>query len=101
MGKYKKDILKTRINKEIAEKEEQNRLKKKHNITDENVTVVEKSNMVKFTVNTVTRIVKFVATIVLIALAAIGLISIVYPEPRADVLKILYGVFNSVNNMVS
>lgn len=98
MGKYKKDILNTRINREAAEREEQELLKKKHNISDENVKVVEKSNMVEFTVNTFIRLVKLIATILIILLATLGAMSLIYPEPRADMLEIIYNIFESVRD---
>ena len=96
MGKYKKDILNVKINKEAAEREEQEILKKKHNIQDEDVVVVEKSNMVKFTVNTFIRLVKLIATIMIIILATLGAMSLIYPEPRADMVEIVYNIFTSV-----
>ena len=44
--------LSERIKKENAKEKEQIRLKKKHQIDQENVVVVEKSNTYKFTIKT-------------------------------------------------
>ena len=45
--------------------------------------------MVKFTIRTLSGIIRVVAAIMVCSLAVIGLASLVYPEPRADLLKIV------------
>ena len=50
--------LSERIKKENAKEKEQIRLKKKHQIDQENVVVVEKSNTYKFTIKTIIAFIK-------------------------------------------
>lgn len=76
----------TGLEKEKQEKEafekEQTQLHRKHKVKDENVIVVEKSNMTKFTVKLAVRFIKLAATICLLVLAVIGLTTLIYPETR-------------------
>ena len=65
--------LSERIKKENAKEKEQIRLKKKHQIDQENVVVVEKSNTYKFTIKTIISFIKLIATVTLLILAVIGL----------------------------
>lgn len=55
--------LSERIKKENAKEKEQIRLKKKHQIDQENVVVVEKSNTYKFTIKTIISFIKLIATV--------------------------------------
>ena len=71
--------LSERIKKENAKEKEQIRLKKKHQIDQENVVVVEKSNTYKFTIKTIISFIKLIATVTLLILAVIGLTTLVYP----------------------
>ena len=65
--------LSERIKKENAKEKEQIRLKKKHQIDQENVVVVEKSNTYKFTIKTIIAFIKLIATVTLLILAVIGI----------------------------
>ena len=69
--------LSERIKKENAKEKEQIRLKKKHQINQENVVVVEKSNTYKFTIKTIIAFIKLIATVTLLILAVIGLTTLV------------------------
>lgn len=66
-------------------------LKEKYNI-DEDVVVVEKSNAYKFTVTVLINVIKTLATIIILILAAIGLITLIYPTTREAVLQVLYSI---------
>ena len=76
--------LSERIKKENAKEKEQIRLKKKHQIDQENVVVVEKSNTYKFTIKTIIAFIKLIATVTLLILAVIGLTTLVYPTLRQE-----------------
>lgn len=95
MGKFNTGLV-----KEVAEQkqfeQEQKKLKEQHNIENENVVVVEKNNMVKFFVNTLFRIFRYLATVALLCLAAVGLTALVYPAPRANLITIFFDVLNQV-----
>ena len=55
---------------------------------DEEVIVIEKNNMAKFLIKTFGIICVKAANILLVTLAIIGLVAIVYPEPRACLIEI-------------
>lgn len=88
MSKFKKKLVQDiRNEQETAIRQET--LRKQHGIQDEHVIIVEKSNMVKFTVRQITAIIKFVTTALLLTLAAIGLLSLIYPNIRSELLVVL------------
>lgn len=88
VNRFKKTIVPD-IKKEIAFTESQELLKEKYKIENQDVVVVEKSNAYKFTINAFVAMVKLVATIILLVLAAIGLMSLIYPNIRAEVLIVM------------
>lgn len=81
---------------ETARQQEQQRLHTKHNIEDENVVVVEKSNMVKFSIKSMGAVIRTGATMVLLCLAAIGLLCLVYPETRQPLQAVIVQIFNQL-----
>ena len=92
--------LSERIKKENAKEKEQIRLKKKHQIDQENVVVVEKSNTYKFTIKTIISFIKLIATVTLLILAVIGLTTLVYPTLRQELLTIFLDVFDQFKNFI-
>lgn len=94
---------KTGLARQIREKEEflqeQEIIKKKHHIEDEDVVVVEKSNMVKFSIRLFLTIVRFAASAVILLLAAAGLIAIIYPQPREELIAVLTDIFYQIMGM--
>ncbi len=72
----------------IKERNEQEALRDKYGI-EENVVVKETSNMFKFTVKTAASVIRFIASAVLIVLAAIGLISLIYTDVREPLFTVL------------
>lgn len=89
MGRYSKaHILQTAIN----EQNEQQHLKDKHNIQNENVVVVEKTHIFKW----IALLLRVIFTIVLFAMAAIGIFTLLYPELRTILLQTLTEIFNSI-----
>jgi hypothetical protein len=81
---------------EIEQQKEQQRLHSKHDIEDENVIVVEKSNMIKFSVKSICAIIHVGATIVLLTLAAVGLLCIIYPETRGPLQDVVIQIVNQL-----
>lgn len=67
----------------------QQKLHARHNIEDENVIVVEKSNMIKFSVKTISSLLRVAATILILVLATVGLLCLVYPDTREQMVNIL------------
>lgn len=89
MGRYlKTNILQTAIDAE----NNQQHLKTKHNIQEENVIVVEKSSIFKW----FAMLLKVTFTVTLFALAAIGIFTLLYPELRNEFIKILIEIFNAI-----
>lgn len=92
--------LKTGLVKEIEEKKqfekEQNILKTKHSISDANIIIVEKNHIFKFITNLIVDVFKLIFKIILLLLAFIGLVSLVYPQPRQEILKIIIDTYSEL-----
>lgn len=97
-NKFKTSLV-SQVKAQEATEQEQKVLHKKHNIEDENVIVVEKSNMTKFLISTIGGVIRTFATIVLLILAVIGLTAIIYPEPRADMIDILFDLIKQIKHL--
>ena len=96
-NKYKKGLV-----KDIEEKKEfqkaQNRLKERHHIDQEEVIVVEKSNMTKFLIQTAGNIIRIIAGITVFAFAVIGMAAMIYPDPRMELIEISKKVIEELLN---
>ena len=99
MGKFKSSLVKD-IEEKKAFAEEQKRIKKEHRIEDENVVVVEKSNMAKFTVKTFIRLVKICAAILIFALATVGAMCLIYPATRMGFFSIFDGTISQMQDLL-
>ena len=95
MSKFKKKLVGD-IRQEQETAIQQESLRQQHGIQDKNVIVVEKSNMVKFMIRQLSAIIKFVATTMILVLAAIGLLSIIYPNIRSELLTVLLQYYDSL-----
>lgn len=84
------------IEEEEVKHQEQERLHIKHNIEDEHIVVVEKSNMLKFFIKCTGAVLRTMATILLLCLAAVGLLCIIYPETRQALQKIIEQLMNQL-----
>lgn len=82
---------------QLAEAEQQRMLHEKHNIEDENVIVVEKSGFYRM----LTALCRTIAAIIVFILAAVGLLSIIYPEPRNEMIGILTSAISQVVDFFS
>ena len=96
-NKFKKGFVSEYKNKKQQEAQE-NRIKQKHHITDENV--VEKSNTLKFIIRILVLFLKTAAWITLIILAAVGILCLVYPETRWALFDILSGIRNGTETLI-
>lgn len=88
----KQKKLVAEIKEEIQFEENQKNLKEKYHIEDPNVVVIEKNNFIKFFIQTGARILRMTATIVLLFFSVIGLVTLVYPSLRSDLLLIVKDV---------
>ena len=100
MAKFKTSWV-SKQKEDKKRQEEQQKLKDKHNIKDNNVVVVEKANMTKFTVKMLIRFVKLIATICLLILAAIGLTTLIFPETREAFTGIFHQVITDTETMIT
>lgn len=89
MGRYSKSTV---LQNAIDKQNEQLHLKEKHNIQDENVVVVEKTHIFKW----IALLFRIIFTIVLFAMAAIGIFTLLYPDLRQEFIKILFETLNSI-----
>lgn len=99
--KYKKGFMEQiRIEEEF--RREQQQIKKKHdiNIKDENIVVVEKTNTFKFIVKLLLLLIRFIATTLILVLAALGAVAIIYPEPRAELIYIINSIIEQVIDFI-
>lgn len=91
MGKFATGLM-----QEVNEDQQQDKLKEQYKIEDKNVVVVEKNNMIKFIVNALFRIFRYLATVAILCLAAVGLTALVYPLPRANLTTIFFHVLGEI-----
>lgn len=90
--KYKNKLV-ADIKEEHRFEEEQNALKDKHGIENPDVIVVEKTNMLKFLIRSFGILVRVVASIIILVLATIGVITLIYPDLRLGLLETFNSIF--------
>ena len=98
-NKFKKGFVSEYKNKKQQEAQE-NRIKQKHHITDENVVVVEKSNTLKFIIRVLVLFLKTAAWIILIILAAVGILCLIYPETITELFRILAEIIEGTKTLI-
>ncbi|MGN0496922.1 MAG: hypothetical protein ACI4GW_11905 [Lachnospiraceae bacterium] len=79
----------------------QNHLHKKHMIEDENIVVVEKNNIIKFSITSMVGLIRFVASVVLVILASIGLLCIIFDETRLPLINLLNDIVTQIRMEIS
>ena len=99
MSKFKKlteDILNSK-----QREEEQKLLREKHAdlIIDENIVIVEKSNVLKFLINAIVSMIKVTASIAMILLCSLAIISLIYEESRLAIFNVLTSIYTEVKSM--
>ena len=97
VSKYKKGLV-GEIKAEKKFEKKQSELKEKYNLDVPNdIVVVEKTNAYKFTVNTLAAIIKKAATICLLILAAMGLMTLIYPDVRKAFVEVVNELINQLS----
>ena len=91
---FKEKALVEKIKQEEEQEQHQEKLREKHGTEDENVVVVEKFSMTKFLVRTFVIFVKTTVSIAILVLASLGLIAVIYEEPRTQLFEIIQSGFN-------
>lgn len=82
------------------EKAEQERLRREHHISDSSVMVIEKDSSVISLIRICGRVMQIAAAILLVILAAIGILSLIYPEPRAAMLTLFQDMWHHVKSLI-
>lgn len=98
MGKFKNTFVKE-IRKEQERAREQERLRSKHHV-EEDILIVEKTNMVKFLIRLSGRIIRVLLTVAIFLLATVGLMSLVYPEVRAELFLVFSQIMADLQKML-
>lgn len=96
--KFKNGLVE-QIKQEEKEELLQEELKGKYNI-EEDVVVVEKSNMIKFFTKTLAGFVRVMAGILLYLLAIVGLAALLFPESRSVLWEQALIVFRDILRMI-
>lgn len=89
MPKIKNALIKER-KEEIRTEEEQASLRQRHHVSDPNILVVEKKGGLRLALTIVGGIIRYIAEILLVIFAIIGVLSIIYPTPREALLKVFW-----------
>lgn len=90
MDKYKN--IKNKIEREQKSKEEQRKLHRKYKEVDGDIVIKEKGNLIEYVLRTT-------ANIALAILAAIGLLAIIYKEPRMELISVIKETIKQVISM--
>ena len=98
-NKFKKGFVRE-FNESRRQELEEIKIRQKHNISDEKVVVIEKSNTVKFLFKVFLNGIKTAAWITLIILAAVGMMCLIYPETRTGFFKIISEIFTGTKNLI-
>lgn len=85
---------------ELEKEAEQKRLHEKHQEIDEQMVIVEKDNTFQFTLRMLERGIRSAAMAVLLVLATVGILSLVYPEVRKELLEVLWSVLQQTKGML-
>lgn len=82
------------------ESREQTRLHEKYRVEDQEVKIVEKPMLGKFIVRTIGSIIRWSSQILLIVLASIGMIALLYPPCKAQLLIVYYDILAQIKLML-
>lgn len=99
MGKFKKSFV-SAAREELEKEAEQKRLHGKHREIDEKMVIVEKDNTFQFTLRMLERVIRFAALTVLLVFTTIGILSLVYPEVRKELLEVFWSILQQAKGML-
>lgn len=99
MSKFKNGFAKE-AKEALKQEAEQKQLQEKHGIQDNNTLIVEKNNLFKFCIRCFTKIVKIFVTAGIFLLASVGLMSLIYPDVREELMKVLIAIQKEITTMI-
>ena len=82
------------------EQTHQQELRKKHNVTDETIKVVEKPSVAKYLFQIGSGIIRWAARIVIFLLVAIALITLAYPSTRNAFINVITDLWLQVRILI-
>lgn len=100
MKREMNSVLQAGAEEEQIQERRQDKLKKKFGIKDKDVVIVERNNTFKFTISTLAAILRFAATVIVIALALVGITAMFYEAPRRELLIIFNDVLEQINEAI-
>lgn len=93
------------LKKDYQVKQEQSQLKEAYGITEESVKIVERKTAIvpvlRLTGKSVAITIRVIATIIILALAFIGLTALIYPAPRQALYDLLQLVLNEISGFMN
>mgnify|MGYP006910466943 FL=1 len=99
MSKFKNGFAKE-VKEALKQEAEQKQLREKHGIQDNNTLIVEKNNLFKFCNPLLYKIVKIFVTAGIFLLASVGLMSLIYPDVREELMKVLIAIQKEITTMI-
>lgn len=95
---------KKRLGEKIAEKRafdlEQQKLRKKYKVYEDGIIQVKRKHMLEILLHAAAYIIRTGSMIILLVLAALGLISLIYTGPRSELIVILQEVIGQLHTML-
>ena len=79
---------------------DQEKLHKKHEEIREDQVIVEKANTVKFLLSFLRGLLKTLFSAAFILLAAAGILALVYPQPRQELLLVIQNIASEIRTLV-
>lgn len=98
MGKYKRGLV-SEIRKDLAREKKQEQLHKKYHVNEDTL-IVEKSNLMKFLICSIAGVVRIAALVLLLFLAAVGLMAILYPDTRTGLYEIYQQMIDQLQSFL-
>lgn len=85
--------------KQEKEEKRQEMLHEKYHVEDQRIKVVEKPLVGKFIIRMLGIVISVIARLLLVILAAIGIISLIYPETREALMNVYEGIRLQFRNL--
>ena len=101
MNFFERQKLKKQSKKNKQPQIRQAQLKSQYHLEDQDqILIVEKGKTAKYMIGALGSLVRLVATIIILCLAFCGLVALVYPAPREELLSILMRGYADIMNMI-
>lgn len=95
MPKFKEELVK-RVREENEKQKEQNQLKEKYGMVQEDVVIIEKNNFIKFFIRTGGRIIRTAASLLIFLLSVTGLAALIYPASRTELIRQAWNIYHEL-----